>query len=79
MFDELETVVLKSDIKRYHLKKGDMGAIVYVYKDSNAAEVEFVKADGKTVALLTLTSDDIRKTARNEILHARELTASYSI
>lgn len=78
MFEELETVVLKSNIKKYHLKKGDMGTVVHVYKDGDAAEVEFVKTDGKTIALLTLTSDEIRKIARNEMLHARELATTYA-
>lgn len=79
MFDELETVVLKSDIKRYDLKKGDLGTVVHVYKDGKSVEVEFVRADGKTMAVITLTSEDIRKLAKNEMLHARELTATFPV
>ncbi|WP_156909699.1 DUF4926 domain-containing protein, partial [Thermodesulfovibrio yellowstonii] len=30
--------------------------MVYSYKDSDSYEVEFVTADGKTLAVLTLTS-----------------------
>lgn len=77
MFDELDTVVLKSDIKEYSLKKGDMGTIVHAYKDGNTAEVEFVRANGKSVVLLTLSSDNIRKLANNEMLHVREFSATY--
>lgn len=76
MFDELDTVVLKSDIKKNGLKKGDMGTVIHVYKSGETNEVEFVRADGKTVAVLTLSSDEIRKLAKNEMLHARELTTS---
>ncbi|MDH7487231.1 MAG: DUF4926 domain-containing protein [Anaerolineae bacterium] len=35
-------------------------------------EVEFVTAEGKTVALLTLTRADIRPTYGWEVLHVRE-------
>lgn len=71
MFDELDTIVLAQDFEKYGLKKGDIGAVVHVYKKSKAVEVEFVNADGKTIALLTLTSNDIRSIASNEILHVR--------
>lgn len=71
MFDELDTVVLKADIKKYDLKKGDIGTVVHVYEDDRAVEVEFTSAEGKSVAVLTLTPDDVRGMARNEILHVR--------
>lgn len=74
MFEELDTVVLKSDIKKHDLKKGDIGTVVHVYKDYGVMEVEFISAEGKTVAVLTLTPDDVRSTARNEILHVRDFT-----
>ena len=77
--NELDTVVLTHDIKDYGLKEGDMGAVVQIYGDGKAFEVEFVTADGKTIALLTLEPSDIRKVARNEILHAREINATYAI
>jgi ATP-dependent exoDNAse (exonuclease V) alpha subunit len=71
MFEELDTVVLARNIKEYNLKKGDIGAVVNVYKDGKALEVEFVKAEGETVALLTLSLDDVRSMKRDEILHVR--------
>ncbi len=76
---ELDTVVITHDIKDKGLKKGDMGAIVYVYDDGKAFEVEFVTADGKTVALLTLTVADIRPMAKNELLHVRDFSSMNSI
>lgn len=75
MFEELDTVVLNRNIEKYNLKKGDIGAVVHVY-DSKAVEVEFVTAKGKTVALVTLTSSDIRPMAHNEILHVRGVAAA---
>jgi len=73
MIRELETVVLKHDVPEQGLKKGDVGTVVHQYTDHEAFEVEFVTAEGKTVAVLTLTERDIRPMGRGEILHAREL------
>lgn len=71
VFKDLETVVLKYDIKKHGLRKGDMGAVVNVYDDGKAAEVEFVTATGRTVALVTLTSPDVRDIKQNDLLHVR--------
>lgn len=71
MFEELDTVVLNKNIEKNNLKKGDIGTVVHVYEAGKAFEVEFVAAEGKTVAVLTLTPSDIRPMERNEILHVR--------
>lgn len=73
MIKELDTVVLNHDIEEYGLARGDIGVVVYCYKDSDSYEVEFVTADGKTLAVLTLTSQDIRLMKNREILHVREI------
>lgn len=72
MIRELDAVVLTRDIEEYGLKKGDVGAVVHCYKDNAVFEVEFVTGEGKTVALLTLTQEDIRPMRRREILSVRE-------
>lgn len=77
--NELDTVVLSHNIKEKGLKKGDMGAVVQVYDDGRAFEVEFVTADGETVALITLAAADIRPMAKNELLHVRDFSPSYSM
>lgn len=71
MFDELDTVVLTHDIAKYKLKKGDLGTVIHLYHGEKAIEVEFVAASGKTIAVLTLGSKDIRPMANHEILHVR--------
>lgn len=48
-----------------------MGAVVNVYDEGKAAEVESVTATGKTVALVTLKSDDVRDLKQNDLLHVR--------
>jgi len=73
MIDELDTVVLNRDIAEFGLTKGDIGAVVHSYQDGETFEVEFVTAEGNTVALLTLTAVDIRPMRQREILHVREL------
>lgn len=73
MINELDTVVLSHDLEEYGLQQGDIGAVVHVYKNGKAFEVEFVTGEGETIALLTLTPADIRLMGEREILHAREL------
>ena len=73
MIRELDTVVLAHDIEEHGLEPGDVGTVVHSYSDGTAFEVEFVTAEGKTVAVLTLTHTDIRLIGKREILHVREL------
>ena len=73
MIQELDTVVLNRDVPAHGLTKGDVGAVVHCYDDHEAFEVEFVTAEGKTVAVLTLTERDIRPMGPKEILHARQI------
>ena len=73
MIKELDTVVLKHDIAKYGLVEGDIGAVVHTYPDGDAYEVEFVTAEGRTIAVLTLALNDVRLMNNKEILHVREV------
>lgn len=73
MYRELESIVLLRPFPEHGLLAGDVGAIVHVYPDAAALEVEFVTAAGDTIAVLTLQPDDVRHLAGAEILHARPL------
>ena len=73
MIKELDTVVLTHAIKEYGLTEGDIGVVVHCYGDSNAFEVEFVTAEGRTISVLTLNTNDIRLMNNREILHARAM------
>ena len=75
MFNELDTVVLTRSLPKRGLERGDIGAVVHVYADGEALEVEFVSGDGATVAVETLTAADVRALGPGEILHARTLAA----
>ena len=72
MIHELDMVVLTHDFEESGLKLGDIGAVVDCYDNGAAFEVEFVTAEGQTVALLTLTQADVRPMGSREILHVRE-------
>ena len=73
MISELDMVVLTRDLSEHGLQQGDVGAVVHVYDGGEAYEVEFITAEGRTVAVLTLTTADIRPMAAREILHVREV------
>ena len=76
MIRELDSVALTRDVEEHGLKRGDVGAVVHCYKGGAAFEVEFVTADGRTVALLTLDARDVRRLGERDILHARELAVA---
>src|SRR5262245_61088027 len=54
MLKEHDRVVLLTDVPDERLEAGDVGAIVHVYRDGKAYEVEFVALDGHTTAVATL-------------------------
>jgi hypothetical protein len=69
--DLLETVVLRKDLPEHGLRAGDLGAVVEVY-EPDGLDVEFVTASGRTQALVTLRSDDVRSVADADMLAVRD-------
>ncbi len=78
MIHELDTVVLVRGLEAYGLTQGDVGAVVHCYKDGSAFEVEFVTGEGETIAVTTLSRQDIRPMHAREILHVRVLAETES-
>ena len=72
MFKLLDTIALTHDIPAAGLRRGDLGAIVEVLA-SDAMEVEFVAASGRTQALLTLGSADVRQVGDQDLIAVRSL------
>lgn len=72
---ELDTVVLETDLAKHDLKKGDIGAVVHVYLPETI-EVEFVKASGHTQALITLDAEQVRPVGPRDIPAVRQLDAA---
>ncbi len=71
MLAEHSIVVLNSDMPDAGLHAGDVGAIVHVYGQGKAYEVELIDGDGTTIALMTLDSREIRPIGPGELLHTR--------
>lgn len=68
----LDVVVLTHDLPAHGLRAGDLGAVVDVYAP-DTVEVEFVAASGRTQALVTLHSDDLRAVADNDLVAVRSV------
>ena len=68
----LDTVVLERDHAELGLRKGDLGAIVEVYSP-HEVEVEFVTAGGRTRAVTTLLSEEVRHVGSGDVLAVRPL------
>jgi len=73
MVHELDTVVITRDLSECGLVAGDIGVVAHLYADTRGVEVEFVSGEGATIAVETLSVDDVRPIGAREILHARPL------
>lgn len=71
MIQELDRVILKTDLPEYSLAQGDIGTVVLVHQGGRGYEVEFVTLDGDTVAVISLFTEQIRPIGSKEIPHAR--------
>jgi hypothetical protein len=71
-FKLLDTVVLDRDLPEVGLRRGDLGAVVELY-DDEGLEVEFVAASGRTQAVVTLQTTDVRAVDDSDLLAVRPL------
>jgi len=71
----LETVVLTRDLTEHGLCAGDLGAIVEVYPP-DGLEVEFVTASGRSKAIITLKTSDVRPIADTDLVAVRSVKQS---
>ena len=76
MIEELESVVLTTDMPERGLLTGDIGTVVLVHQQGQGYTVEFVTLGGATVAVVTLPAEQVRPIRANEIAHAREVIAA---
>ena len=70
----LDIVVLNEDLPSHGLKRGDLGTVVEVYA-SDAVEVEFVTASGRTQALVTLQPSKVREVGDDDLVAVRPVTS----
>ena len=71
----LETVVLVRDVPANGLRAGDLGAVVEVHPP-DTLEVEFVTASGRTTALVSLKTSDVRPIADTDLVAVRTIARS---
>ncbi len=71
-FAPLDMVVLDRDLPEHGLRRGDMGAVVEVY-DPDGLDVEFVRASGRTQALVELNVSDVRAIQDQDLIAVRSL------
>ena len=74
-YSTFDTVVLARDLPEYDLRTGDLGAVVETYAP-DGLEVEFVTASGRTKALVTLKSRDVRPITECDLIAVRSLEHS---
>ena len=72
MLRELDSVVLTVDMPEHGLRRGDVGTVVLVHGE-RGYEAEFMTLDGETVAVVSLSPDQVRQVRHREIANAREL------
>ena len=70
---EHDCVVLMANLPKEGLLSGDVGTIVHIYKGGVAFEVEFITLTGRTVAVATVETSQLRPVSRKDINHVREL------
>jgi Domain of unknown function (DUF4926) len=71
----LDTVALTHDHLEAGLCKGDVGAVVEVLAP-DVYEVEFVAASGRTQAVITLESGEVRALGDQDLISVRSLAES---
>lgn len=72
-FKLLDSVVLIHDLSEFGLRAGDLGTVVEVYKP-DGLEVEFVKASGETLAVITVPEKEVRPIESADIVSVRSLS-----
>jgi hypothetical protein len=68
----LDTIVLARNLPAHGLRAGDLGAVVEIYPP-DGLEVEFLTASGRTGALVTLHTSDVRRVADDDLVTVRTL------
>ncbi|MFZ1643330.1 MAG: DUF4926 domain-containing protein [Candidatus Contendobacter sp.] len=75
MINELDCIILTTDLPEYGLTAGDIGTVVMVHQNGQGFEVEFVALDGETLAVASLSASQVRPVIHREIAHVRLLAA----
>src|SRR2546421_8322690 len=63
----LGLATLTRDLPEFRLRAGHVGTVVEVYAGGKAYEVEFMDEEGDTVALLTISAQDLRSATKTDL------------
>ena len=72
---EHDCVVLTTELPAEALEAGDVGTVVHIHKGKTTYEVEFTTLDGRTLAVATVESHQLRPVSSRDVAHVRELQA----
>ncbi len=72
MIREHDTIALTEHLPAHGLQTGDLGTVVLVHGEKGY-EVEFATLGGETLAVVSLTIDQVRPLGPREIAQARLL------
>lgn len=73
MIQELDQIVLTTDLTEHGLRAGDIGTVVLAHQGGAGYEVEFMTLTGETLAVTSLYAEQVRPIAQREIAHVRNL------
>lgn len=63
IINELDSVVLATNLPEHGLAQGDIGAVVLVHEGGKGCTVEFMTLARHTIAVVTLLANQIRQIA----------------
>ena len=66
---------LNRDFPEHGLVADDVGTVVHRYGSGSAFEVELLRGDGTTIAVVTVERGDVRPMQGRDVLHVRSLAA----
>jgi hypothetical protein len=70
MIREHDTIVLTLDLPEHRLRKGDVGTVVLLH-GSAGYEVEFMTLGGETLAVVSLSRDQVPPVGSREVAQGR--------
>ena len=73
--NEFDSVVLAVNLPDHNLERGDVGTVVHVHEGGAAFIVEFMTYGGDTVAVVTLSRDQVRSARATELPHTRAIVS----
>ena len=76
MVQELDRVILQTDLPEHGLIAGDLGTVVLVHKNNAGYEIEFFALTGDTIAVASVPADKVRPVRRSEVAHVRDMVTA---